>query len=61
MNHFAVVQKLTQHCKSTILQKKKKKNLNVFNKGYMMTNLLSIPSFFSLKESQVWGDGNGPG
>ena len=25
MNHFAVHQKLTQHCKSTILQFKKKK------------------------------------
>ena len=24
MNHFAVQQKLTQHCKSTILQLKKK-------------------------------------
>ena len=25
LNHFAVQQKLTQHCKSTILQLKKKK------------------------------------
>ena len=29
LNHFAVLQKLTQHCKSMILLFKKKKNLAV--------------------------------
>ena len=29
LNHFAVHLKLTQHCKSTILQLKKKKNANI--------------------------------
>ena len=29
MNHFAIHQKLTQHCKSTILQWKKKERENV--------------------------------
>ena len=27
LNHFAVHRKLTQHCKSTVLQLKKKKNI----------------------------------
>ena len=34
MNHFAVHHKLTQHCKSTILQFKKKKQAEDLNRHF---------------------------
>ena len=60
LNHFAVLQKLTQHCKSTILQLKKlktikcygdKKNmkyfLNLFHHGYLLSKEYIVVQLFS--------------
>ena len=43
LNHFAVYQKLPQHCKSTILQLKKKNlNLQKISLYYQVTTLLFL-------------------
>ena len=49
MNHFAIQQKLTQHCKSTILQKKKTVCLIG---GYSF--YFSIQSYYSNSQGLIW-------
>ena len=44
-NHFSVHQQLTQHCKSTIIEKKRKKTVTHRTSAASQINLIQSPSF----------------